>query len=206
MRLVGYVIVVAIAATVAAQQVSKNLVAPDRSVSHSVTSVAPPYPAQGSPRDVVIPRAGEEQSADKPQPRRQLPPPPVAPGCFTDQTVTLTVQDRLGHFVADVEINGRSLSMLVDTGASTVAVPYEAAISMGLDLVNGRKAVSSTANGRVQIILARAPRLRIGSICLYDVEVAVMPTGALNTGLLGMNVIGKMKRFELTDTRLVMAR
>ena len=205
MRLLGYAIVVAIAATVVAQQLSKNVQAPVAPASRPNTAVfSQPAPPGGAPGVALTPPP-DRQNATKPEVRTPLPLAAGAPGCYSDQTVTLQA-DRRGHFMTDVEINGRSIPMLVDTGASTVSIPHEAAIRMGLDLVNGRKGIAHTANGTVQTTSARVAQLRVGSICLYDVVVSVLPPGALDTGLLGMNVIGKMKRFELSETHLVMAR
>lgn len=202
MRLLGYAIVVAIAATVAAQELSKNVQGPASQPKTAV--VAQPAPAGGTP-GVAVTQPPERQNARNPEVRKPLPLAAGPPGCYSDQTVTLQA-DRSGHFTTDVEINGRIIPMLVDTGASIVAIPHEVAIRVGLDLVNGKKGVSHTANGKAQITYARATQLRVGSICLYDVDVAVFPPGALDTGLLGMNVIRKMKRFELSETYLVMAR
>lgn len=205
MRLLGYVIAVAIVATVAAQQLSKNVRAPETPASRPSTAVVTqPAPAGGAPGVASRPPA-ERQNASRTDTQKPLPLASGAPGCYSDQTVTLQA-DRAGHFTTDVEINGRRIPMLVDTGASIVTIPHENAIRLGLDLVNGRKAIAHTANGPVQNIVTRVAQLRVGSICLFDVVVAVTPPGALATGLLGMNVISKMRRFELSETRLVMAR
>lgn len=203
MRLIGIVIVIAIAATIAADRLSK-----DTLPAKSNTATARPVEgllndskssANGS--GVSVP-AAESQARAK---TRQLPLAADAPGCYPGQPMTLAA-DRGGHFFTDVEINGRTLNMVVDTGATTVTIPNEEALRLGLNLASGRKSISNTANGPVETITTRAASLRVGPICLFDIDVAVLPPRALKQGLLGMNVIGKMKRFELSDSRLTIAR
>lgn len=187
MRLIAYVLGAAVVASVAAQEISKRV------PGERAGQTARPAPA-----------ATSDQHAE---PRRPppLPPAPGGGGCYPGQPLTLAA-DRRGHFLTEVEINGSAVPMVIDTGASVVTLPYEAAARIGLDLVSGPKATAHTANGAVQNTVTHAYSLRLGPICLQDVAIAVTPPGALNVGLLGMNVIGKMSRFELSNSRLVIAK
>lgn len=111
-----------------------------------------------------------------------------------------------GHFATAVELEGKYTRMMIDTGASLVVLPYEEAERIGLDIAHGRRMQMRTANGTATGVLTTARSLRLGPICLTNVDVAVSAPGALAGGLLGMNVIRQLSRFEMSQTRLVMAQ
>lgn len=113
--------------------------------------------------------------------------------------------DRMGHFNVQAELDGRTIEMLVDTGATRVIIPGEEARRIGLLPDPSRRTRVSTANGTVMAEVAVARRLRLGPVCLDNVDVIVMPPGALPTALLGMNVISRLSRFEMAGTRLTLA-
>lgn len=194
MRLIGYIALIAVGATVAAEQMAKHV--PEQGAREAVQRPGAAIP----PKPAATP--GRERATGNSEPARDQA--SFGQGCYPGEAVSYNA-DRGGHFTIGVEINGRTEPMLVDTGASTVSLPYEAAVRLGLNLVTGRKGLAHTANGQVENIYTRAPSLKVGPICLYNVDVAVAPPGALSVGLLGMNVIGKMKRFEMSNSRLVMA-
>lgn len=127
-----------------------------------------------------------------------------ARSCRRGEELVVTA-DRSGHFQVSMEIGGREVPMMVDTGATRVVLPHQEAVRLGLRLDDGQKALVSTANGVASAVVTRADRLRFGPICLTNVEVLVMPPGRLAIGLLGMNAIGQLARFEMSRTRLVMA-
>ena len=98
-----------------------------------------------------------------------------------------------GHFFADAEVNGRSVHVVVDTGASMVALTYDDARRAGLSPrdadFTGR---STTANGIARFAPIMIDRLSIGDIEVRDVEAAVMEDGKLETTLLGMSFLRKL--------------
>jgi aspartyl protease family protein len=64
------------------------------------------------------------------------------------QTSELTLKrNAAGHYVADGEINRRSVTFLIDTGASQIAVGQSVARILKLKLAS--ELVLETANGRV---------------------------------------------------------
>lgn len=99
-----------------------------------------------------------------------------------------------GHYVVDGTINGRSVTFLVDTGATDVAVPGPLADRLGMPKLGG--VISQTANGAVAGWRSRLDQVRIGGIVLHDVPATVLPDMGDSTVLLGMSVL---KQLELVQ-------
>jgi aspartyl protease family protein len=113
--------------------------------------------------------------------------------------------DRNGQFAASIEINGRPVESLVDTGASIVLLTYEDAARAGIyprdaDFT-GR---AQTANGTSRIAPVVLERVAIGSIMVRDVRAAVAEPGRLSVNLLGMSFLQKLRKFEIKSGRLVL--
>lgn len=103
-------------------------------------------------------------------------------------------QNRMGHYVAQGQVNGQPVTFLLDTGATLVAVPEN--VATRLDLKKGRAGISQTANGRVTTYRTTLERLSLGDIQLQDVEASITPGMEGNVILLGMSAL---KQFELTQ-------
>ncbi|MBX9741297.1 MAG: TIGR02281 family clan AA aspartic protease [Beijerinckiaceae bacterium] len=113
--------------------------------------------------------------------------------------------DRVGHYTADVEVGGRTLSMLVDTGATVVSLRYEDAQNLGLRPGPGDfKVPISTANGVSRAAEVRLSEVRIGSIRAVDVQAIVLPQGAAEKSLLGMSFLRKLGGFEIASGNLIL--
>ena len=70
-----------------------------------------------------------------------------------------------GHFETGATVNGQEISMLVDTGASSIALSYEDAERIGLDPANLNYIVTvMTANGRAQAAPVMLEEISIGPI------------------------------------------
>ncbi len=101
--------------------------------------------------------------------------------------------DARGHFTARGQINGgSSLDMLVDTGASLIAIPAAEAKRLGIDYKNGKKSRASTANGIVNTYIVRLDSIKIGDIELNQVDASILEEG-LPTSLLGMSFLNRME-------------
>ena len=107
------------------------------------------------------------------------------------QSVTLAADTR-GHFLADGAINGNPVRFLVDTGATTVALPAADALRLGIDYRKGQVGFSNTAAGVVQIYRVTLDRVRLGAIELTGVEASVIEQG-LNVALLGMSFLNRVE-------------
>ena len=103
-------------------------------------------------------------------------------------------RNRAGHYVADGEINGRAVTFLLDTGATSVALPL--ALGRELGLKRGASVTLMTANGPARGYETRLARVRVGPLELTDVS-AVMADGIdADMVLLGMSFL---KRVEFTQ-------
>ena len=116
------------------------------------------------------------------------------------QQATLAADSR-GHFVVDGAVNGTPIRFLVDTGATSVALPGAEATRLGLDYRKGPTSYTKTASGVVRVYRVRLDTVRLGGIELAGVEGIVIEQG-LDTALLGMSFLNRveMKREGQTMT------
>jgi aspartyl protease family protein len=80
-----------------------------------------------------------------------------------------------GHFVTDGSINGRAVRLMVDTGATAVAVSRADAERLGIDLRQAPSVTAHTAGGPVLVQAITLARLRLGAIELSNVAAVVTP-------------------------------
>lgn len=109
----------------------------------------------------------------------------------TNPSVTLMADGR-GHFVTQGAINGSSISFLVDTGASFIAIPASDARRMGLNYYHAPKGMVSTANGLAPAYKLKLDTVRVGSITLNNVDAMVLE-GSMPNALLGMSFLNRMQ-------------
>ncbi|OCX17976.1 aspartyl protease [Stutzerimonas xanthomarina] len=111
-----------------------------------------------------------------------------------DQIEVLLEGNAQGHFVADGRINGKTVTFLLDTGATDVAIPAELAEELGLS--RGAPVNLLTANGQTTGFRTRLESLALGEIVLRDVRAIVAPGFGGNQILLGMSAL---KQLEFTQ-------
>jgi aspartyl protease family protein len=105
-----------------------------------------------------------------------------------------------GHFIVNAEINGRNVKVLVDTGASAVALSYEDAKDIGLHPGSLDYNVPvSTANGMVKAAGVNLEKVEIDGVRVSDVQGLVLPEGAMRGSLLGMSFLSKLQSFKVED-------
>lgn len=113
--------------------------------------------------------------------------------------------DPFGHFAANVDIDGHRIHMLVDTGASFVALTGEDAATLGLrPQAADFRVQMQTANGIGYAAPTHLWRVNIGGVEIYDVDALVLQAGVLKTSLLGMSALRKLRNFEFSAGRLVL--
>jgi len=112
----------------------------------------------------------------------------------SDYSEVVLTRNRGGHYVFDGQINRQKVTFLVDTGATTTAIPGELQRRLGLEA--GTAMQVSTANGLTTAYLTRLDHLAIGDIELHDVSASLISGMGIDEVLLGMNVL---KRFELVQ-------
>jgi aspartyl protease family protein len=129
-------------------------------------------------------------------------PVPAPPG--TEASVTLA-QDLSGHYRAHPQVEGRVLRMLVDTGATLCVFTREDADRIGLRVAERDfTAKVGTANGTVPAAPVRVREMRVGGIAVRDVEALVLPSGRLETSLLGMSFLRRLRGFEVAGGRMIL--
>ena len=115
--------------------------------------------------------------------------------------------DPSGHYLADATVDGVAIRVMVDTGATIVALTAETAHRLGID---GSRSVGSvgieTANGSVIATMVKLAHIRLGNVDVYDVDAAVLPPNALSINLLGMSFLGKLSRFQVAGGQLVLVQ
>lgn len=118
--------------------------------------------------------------------------------------VTLRAADG-GHFVTSADINGRSVDVMVDTGATTVAMTYEDAQRAGI-YVNPSDFTYqvSTANGVAKVAPVDIGSISIGSITVRNVRGAVVERGKMDKTLLGMTFLGRLSGVEMRRDTLIL--
>jgi len=106
-----------------------------------------------------------------------------------------------GHYLFDGEINSKRVTFLVDTGATTTAIPYQLKDYLQLEAGPGFKV--STANGITTAYLTRLSELRLGGIVLGDIKASLNPGMTGDEILLGMNVLKHMELVQRGDTLII---
>jgi aspartyl protease family protein len=116
------------------------------------------------------------------------------------QSVTLAVGAG-GHFMAEGQINGGPVRFLVDTGATSVAIPASEAERLRIDYRKGRRGTTQTAGGPAPAYAIVLDSVRVGGIELHNVEAIVIEAG-LQVTLLGNSFLSRtdMRREGQTMT------
>jgi aspartyl protease family protein len=112
-----------------------------------------------------------------------------APSSGGKQSVTLQA-DGQGHYMVNGQINGGSVRMLLDTGATLIALPASEATRLGVDYKKGTPAFVNTANGVAPAYRVKLNTVRVGDIEINQVDALVQEQG-LPIILLGMSFLNR---------------
>lgn len=104
-------------------------------------------------------------------------------------SVTLQPDER-GHYLVKGQINGGEVRMLLDTGATSIAIPATDAIRLGIDYKKGRPVYVNTANGSAPAFKVMLDKVKVGDIEINQVEGLVREQG-LPIILLGMSFLNR---------------
>ena len=137
---------------------------------------------------------------------RAAPPAATIPAAATGPATNTLVYaaNQQGHVILDTVVNGASVRMLVDTGASLVTLTREDARAAGIlpgELAYTHRA--STANGAVRMAPVTLREIRVGQLSVYDVPAAVLEH--LNVSLLGMSFLTRLQGYEMRDGKLTIS-
>lgn len=123
-----------------------------------------------------------------------------------DRSVTLKA-GRNGHFFARAHVNGKPIAVMVDTGATGIALTYEDARRIGIHVGESDYSLTSrTANGIVRTAPVKLDRVRIGEVEVNNLRGSIAQPGNQHITLLGMEFIRRLSRFELRGRDLVLVQ
>jgi aspartyl protease family protein len=109
-----------------------------------------------------------------------------------------------GHFYAEVSSDSGKVMMLVDTGATVVALTGNDAAMMGVDWNPGDvRPVARGASGDVYGVPVTLDRIDVGGIEARRVPAVVVPEG-LDISLLGQSFLSKVNRVEVAGDTMVL--
>jgi aspartyl protease family protein len=109
-------------------------------------------------------------------------------------------RDGDSHFRASALVNGRPLTMLVDSGASLVVLTEGDARAVGIYLSpSDFTAVAQTADGEVKTAPVMIERISVNGIERRNVPGAVVPAGLLTQSLLGQSYLGQLAEVSIRD-------
>ena len=127
----------------------------------------------------------------------------IYPDAFTGHAVAH--RNPHGMFAMSVEVNGTTLPMVFDTGASLVVIRAEDAADAGIDVnslvYSGR---ASTANGSTAVAPVTIRTLSVGGITRHDVPAIVSKPGQLAVNLLGQSFMSRLSGYKFQGDELIL--
>lgn len=102
---------------------------------------------------------------------------------------------RGGHYLTPARINNMPVSVMVDTGATSVAMSLPQAKALGIDYRNGELIPISTANGYANGYRVMLSRVTVGAVSVENVEAIVSMSNFPETILLGNSYLNRVKMF-----------
>ena len=108
-----------------------------------------------------------------------------------------------GAFFLDVFLNGRPARMLVDTGATGLALSPADAVAAGLDIGRLRYTVPvQTADGAALAAHAVLDSIQVGGLTFRNQRALVLRQGQIS--LLGVTILRQFRSFEISGDRLTL--
>lgn len=178
--LVAFVFVTAFVATLVAQVASKSTKTPSSKPLESAQAAG----SEGSARIAELKSPGSPQFNSD------------------DGSLTLERNDD-GHFYADVRINGNLVHMLIDTGASGIALSRDDAQTAGLATSIGMNdVVGEGADGAVRGEYVKLDKVELGPLSASGLDAVVLNSG--QQSLLGQSFLAKFASVQIEGNRMVL--
>jgi aspartyl protease family protein len=112
---------------------------------------------------------------------------------------------RDGHFYVDADINFRPVRLMVDTGATVVALRESDAMSAGIRIhASEFRHPVQTANGTTNAAEAMLDSVTVEDIEVRNVRALVLPDDQLAISLLGGSFLHGLERFEVSGGSLIL--
>lgn len=115
----------------------------------------------------------------------------------TGQREVILQRGRGGHYVATGTINGKKVTFLLDTGATTLSIPETVANRIGLE--RGMPVNVSTANGNITVYETVADSVSLGLIEMNNVSASINPYQTDDEVLLGMSFLKHVEFIQKGD-------
>ncbi len=113
--------------------------------------------------------------------------------------------DAVGQFHANALIEGQEVEVMVDTGATMVALSADTAARLGVVIDPAApKLRTHTANGDSFVSPVVLKQVSLGSIYMNDVQAWIMAPGAGTANLLGASFLKRLAAVEQRDGMLVL--
>ncbi len=114
--------------------------------------------------------------------------------------------DARGSYNTVGSINGRMVDLLVDTGATTIAMSEVEAKRLGIPYrIKGEKTGVRTASGFARAYSVMLDQVQVGELVLHQVEAVVVEGSSPHRVLLGMSFLSRVK-MEHKGTLMVLQR
>jgi len=102
-----------------------------------------------------------------------------------------------GQYLTVGSINSLSVTFLVDTGATSIAMSKSIANRLGIDYrVTGTKGSTHTAGGVVRSWVVKLKTVKVGDISVRNVRATVLEGTSMNEVLLGMTFLSRVTMRE----------
>jgi aspartyl protease family protein len=99
-----------------------------------------------------------------------------------------------GHFWTEARVDGRRLELVVDTGATAIALRASDAARLGIHpSARDYNVKVGTANGVALAAMVRLQTVEVGDIVVHDVPALVQTDDALGVNLLGMSFLSRVR-------------
>jgi len=123
---------------------------------------------------------------------------------FSSQDGSIELQrNEDGHFYADVRVNGADVRMLVDTGASAIALSREDARMAGIATSIGMNdVVGKGADGAVHGEYVKLERVELGPLSAEGLDAIVLNSGGQS--LLGQSFLSKFSSVQIEGDKMVL--
>lgn len=122
----------------------------------------------------------------------------------SDGIIAVTANQN-GQFDIEALVNGTSVRLLADTGATLVVLTHDDALRVGIDVEALRYNIPvQTANGVAKNALVHLQDITIGSITIPNIRALIAKPGQLDTSLLGMSFLARLNSFQIGGDQLVM--
>ncbi len=115
-------------------------------------------------------------------------------------------RDKHLKYITTVQINGRQITALLDTGANLMAMSAGHARQLGVNYQRGQKAMVSTASGRAPAYRVKLNSVAVGGIVAHHVPAVVIEGNYPEQVLLGMSYLEHVDMQEKDNILTLKAR